>query len=208
VPAVPDLRTYNESPTDSGTHRSWTWLIGLLAFVGVLVAGWPLSSWQMRQSVAVESIGRMTCTGSKAVDIDRIRDPAYRLVPGMHCRIGFRVTNSAPLTAHLRTATFTLLGPASGIGLRALGANSPTGPGADRVDAVFDLDQNLSSGETAIFTIDAVFNPRGCEVAGARVIVTQVPTVEVSFLKVSGDRHGDGAFAVVGTADSTCPDAS
>jgi hypothetical protein len=201
---VPATLLHPESPPDVSTRRSWSWLVGLVGFVGVLAAAWPLSSWQMRQSVAVETTGPMRCTGSTHAKVDGFPDPAYRLVPGIHCRLSYKVTNSAPLTAHLDVARFTLLGPASRIGLRGVDAD-PQQAGADTTAAVYNLDRDLAAGDSATFSIDAVFNPKGCEAQGATVVITNGVNVEVSFLNVSGDRTGNVAFALVGTAASECP---
>jgi hypothetical protein len=204
---VPVTLAYQDTPLETSTRRSWGWLVGLVAAIGVVVAAWPLSSWQMRQSVAVESTGRMKCTGSTPVKLASFSDPAYRLVPGMRCRIGYKVTNNAPLTAHLGTATVKLLGPASRIALRAVVPEPQVGPSTDRVNAVYDLDRDLAAGESATFGIVAVFNPRGCEASGGKVIITQGLDIEVSFLDVAGSQTGDLAFALVGTDASNCPHA-
>jgi hypothetical protein len=202
---VPVTLAYEDTPPEISTRRSWTWLVGLVAAVGVVVAAWPLTSWQMRQSVAIESTGRMKCTGSTPVKVGSFPDPAYRLVPGMRCRITYKITNSAPLTAHLGTATFQLLGAGTGIAFRAVGPDPTPGPGANDGDAVYTLDRDLAPAETATFSIEAVFNPRGCNVPNGKVFVTKSPDVEVSFFDVSGTRTGNVAFALVGTTASDCP---
>jgi hypothetical protein len=201
---VPVTLAYQDTPLETSTRRSWGWLVAVLAAVGILFAAWPLSSWQMRQSVAVESTGRMKCTESTAVKAPGIPVPAYRLVPGMHCRITYKVTNNAPLTAHLGAATFHLLGPATRVGLRAVDPDPQAGASADTASAVFQLDRDLDSGDSATFRVEAVFNPRGCNVPGSTFFVTQGPDVEVSFLNVSGAQTGNVTYALLGTKASRC----
>jgi hypothetical protein len=204
---VPITLAYPDTPLDEPTRRSWSWVFALAAAVAVVIAAWPLSSWQMRQSVAVEMGNRMRCTGSTLVKVNNLPAPAYRLVPGMRCRISYTVTNSAPLTAHLGRATFHLLGRATGLSLRAVDPNPQVEPSETDggADAVYNLDRDLASGDSATFTIDAVFNPRGCSGENTRISITRTPDVEVSFLDVSGIRTGDVAFTLVGTKDSACP---
>lgn len=159
----------------------------------------------MRQSVTVESAGPVRCTGSTTVKVQRIPIPAYRLVPGMRCRITYKVTNSAPLTAHLGTATFQGLGPDSGFGLRAVGPSQHGGPTGDLTLAVYNLDRDVEAGGTATFSIQAVFRPRSCDLPGSTAFVTKGPEVEVSFLNVSGTKTGDVTYALAGTeASSEC----
>jgi hypothetical protein len=206
---VPVTLAYQDTPLETSTRRSWGWLVGLVAAAGVVVAAWPLSSWQMRQSVAVVSTGHMRCTGTTPVKVGSLPGPAYRLVPGMRCQISYKVTNSAPLTAHLETATFHLLGPQTGLALRAVNPDPHVGQAAtaDGVDAVYNLDRDLATGETATFRIETVFNPRGCNGLHNTVTFTTAPEVEVSFLNVSGTRTGDVKLAFVGTKASDCPNA-
>jgi hypothetical protein len=203
---VPATLLHPEAPPEISTRRSWSWLVGLVAAVGVLVAAWPLTSWQMRQSVAVESTGRMRCTGSTPVKVEGIPIPAYRLVPGMRCRITYKVTNGAPLTAHLVSASFQGLGPESGLGLRAVGPHLHAAPDGDTSVAVYDLDRDLKAGDSATFSIEAVFRPHSCDGRGSTIFVRKGPDVEVSFLNVSGTQMGNVTYALVGTeASSDCP---
>jgi hypothetical protein len=203
---VPVTLAYQDTPLETSTRRSWGWLVGLVAAIGVVVAAWPLSSWQMRQSVAVESAGPVKCSGSSQVKEGSFPGPAYRLVPAMRCRITYKVTNNAPLTAHLGKATFDHFGPGTGLPLRAVDPDAPPGSSATHggMDAVYDLDRDLPSGDSATFSIAVVFNPGRCKGPHYTISITQLPHVEVSFLNVAGTRTGDVKFTLVGTQASDC----
>jgi hypothetical protein len=111
----------------------------------------------------------------------------------MRCVITVEVTNRSGRTVHLAHAVAPVVGPHTGAVVTAENAQPAAKNGAYAIDALFPLDQDLQAGQSTMFEVVLVLNPRGCN--SGTLSSSQWPTVTVEVIGRSYELHGDKDFA-------------
>ena len=158
-------------------RRTW-WITGwVLALILTIGAGWLWVAASAVDHVRIEA-GEPECTGASQVNYFG-NGISFRTSRQLQCRFRFRLSNTGGHPVHLDRIAAPYLGPRTGSVVQAqtLGGGTPTGD----IDAIRVLDRTLPGGESYGFTLEVVFNPRGCNDGGGTTI-GDLPQVTVSSL--------------------------
>ena len=169
------------------------------------IAAWFLAAEKARGAIEVGLEKPIECTGT-TVTSRRLGEEVggsvsiITLAKRMRCTMRVGIVNKGSLPVRLGTASFPVLGPGGGPGIRMTGAGMrPRG-----VDAVFAIDRVLEPGESMQASYVLRFRPQGCDGPGAVSWIETAPDLNVSALWLSGHQHGDATVAWRGTTDSSC----
>ncbi len=207
-------------PGTPAGHRSRNWLVvGALALVVALVVGlvmWTRLASSYRDDLKVSLAHPPECTGGVVHrrfenEVGPPRLDVIAAKPGLSCTLTVRYVNSSPVTLHLGTATWPLLGRGS------KGLLLMTGPGvvsprdgisgdgvpAYALAATEHLDRDLAAGAAFELTYRLVFNASGC--LDGTFWLTGMPVIEVTALGLTKNVHGSVPLATSGHYRAGCP---